>query len=126
VLDILVIMTLARVLGAHVKAKGLNKFPYQLLLWVLLIGGQVFGGVLGVLIHSVLESGERVDEMFVYFCALVGGIIGIVIAFVVAHRARPADHLEPWEHDEPAEARTHQKGDEVIDLPVTQGDERDS
>ena len=120
VLEILVIMTLARVLGARVKAKGLNKFPYQLLLWVLLIGGELAGAVLGFLVHSVLESGEPVPRMFVYFCALVGGVIGIVIAFVIAHVAKPADHLEPWEHDEPAE------GDEVIDLPVTQRDEHSS
>src|SRR5262249_56582372 len=91
-------MTLARVLGARVKAKGLNKFPYQLLLWVLLIGGELAGAVLGFLVHSVLESGEPVPRVFVYFCALVGGGLGVVIALVISDVGEPAGHPEAGGH----------------------------
>jgi hypothetical protein len=97
-LEIVILIVLAGKIGKIVEKKGRKKTRYQLLLIGLWIGGEVLGGVLGIVVAptaSIYEGGRTLLAFF----ALGGGILGSVIAFQIARRAQPLDTNDEFYRD---------------------------
>jgi hypothetical protein len=87
-LEILLIIMLAKKIGAIVADKGYSRFPFQLMLVALWVGGEIVGGVIGYVVAAA--SSGRGDEptFFVYLFALGGAAAGAIISFVIANSLR--------------------------------------
>ena len=76
-LEILFLVYLCRQLGQTLRAKGRSAGWYQFLLVVLWFGGELFGGIVSLLLG--------IDGLGMYLGALLGAAGGAAIAFVIAH-----------------------------------------
>ncbi len=79
-LEIILLVVLARKIGDICESKGRKATGYKILLVVLWIGGEFFGALIGALI----AGGEGIA---VYVFALLGAAIGAGIAFLLAKNA---------------------------------------
>ena len=84
-LEILLVWALAKKIGGIVAAKGHSRFGYQLLLVALWIGGELAGGVIGVLVQGAAGGEEQGFPCMAYICALLGAAAGAGIAFAIAN-----------------------------------------
>jgi hypothetical protein len=99
-LELLLLWGLSSWIGRIVEQKGLNKWPYQLMLVLFWFGGEITGGIFGFVAMSQ-GGGPQNDEALamVYVFALGGAVLGAVMAFVIANaqddqrrqRYRPQD-----------------------------------
>jgi hypothetical protein len=81
-LEILLIIFLARKIGAMVEAKGHGKILYQVVFVAFWFGGEVFGAIAGVILAS--SGGKEPGFAIPYICALIGALVGAVAAFILA------------------------------------------
>jgi hypothetical protein len=79
-LEIVLMSSLVRRIGALLRAKGRKPLLYQLLTVVLWFGGEITGGVIG----AVAELGAGT-----YLLALLGAAVGATIAYTIARAAAP-------------------------------------
>src|SRR3954464_11841993 len=96
-LEILILIRLARRIGVKVAEKGHKKLPYQFLLCFLWFGGEVLGAIGGAVVEVVLTGRE--PTILSYAFALGGAIGGAVTAFVIANSLVPV-HRDDFYRDE--------------------------
>jgi hypothetical protein len=77
-IEIIIILILARHIGNAAADKGLKKLGYQIMAVVLWLSGEIFGGMLGSVIF-----GSNSSFWLRYSTALLGAIAGAAIAFLV-------------------------------------------
>ena len=99
-LEIIILIVLAKNIGKKVAEKGHKKFPYQLLVVALWFGGEILGGVLGAVIEIAAGEGQEPTLILDDFFGLAGAILGAVIAFAVAGRLEPVPRDEDWYPDD--------------------------
>ena len=90
-LEIILLITLARRIGETVARKGRKGGWYKLLLVLLWFGGEIGGGVVGYLIADAAGT----SEIIAYPIALAGAAAGAGIAFLIAHNAAPTEVVPP-------------------------------
>jgi hypothetical protein len=90
-LEIIILIILARKIGKIVEKKGRQKIGYQVMLVGLWIGGEVLGGILGLLIALATESEEGAVQLLLVAFALGGAISGSLIAFQIAKSVPPLE-----------------------------------
>jgi hypothetical protein len=106
-LEIFLVIAMAKAIGKNAAAKGHSGIPYQILLVILWIVGEIGGLLIGVVITEAgsssnsSSSGEGADFCFPYICALIGAGCGAGIAFGVVgllpegeRRRRPDDDFD--------------------------------
>lgn len=87
-LEIVLLITLTKKIGAILADKGRKGGWFKLLTVVLWFGGEIVGAVIGV----VVSESYALDWLVVgYPLALLGAIAGAVTAWVIAKNARPAE-----------------------------------
>ena len=86
-LEILLLVYLCRQLGQTLRAKGRSAAWYQFLLVVLWFGGELFGGVVALILG--------IDGIGMYLGALLGAAGGAAIGFVIAHSLPPVPAQGP-------------------------------
>jgi len=79
-LEIFLLVCLARKLGNNAEAKGHGRFGYQLMLWLFWFFGEVGGAVVGAMVSASGVRGEP-NKLAIYGFALVGAILGALLAF---------------------------------------------
>ena len=87
-LEIFILIGIARGIGGMAQRKGRAKLGYQFLgvgLWIL---GEILGFVVGVVIVNATD-GADVAPVLIYVSALVGAVIGAVIAFAIVGSLSP-------------------------------------
>jgi hypothetical protein len=107
-LEILLLFLLARVIGSIVADKGYSRLPFQALLFLLTLVGQLGGGLLCLVLlegrsgSSVMGAG--VDLCFGYLGAAVGGVIGVGSTFLVVLNLADNIAVNPPSLEVPADA----------------------
>jgi hypothetical protein len=97
-LEIIILFFVTRKLGAKVRARGHDALPYQMLVVVLWLVGEVVGAIGGNICARVICY--RGGELYlIVACALAGAILGATIVFSITDRLpdqRPVenDHEE--------------------------------
>lgn len=89
-LEIILLYTLAKRVGAIVRKKGYTAFWYQFLLVVFWFGGEFGGFFLGGFIGIILGDGKEPAFLLVYLFGLLGAILGAVTTFYIAKSLTPA------------------------------------
>src|SRR4051812_38125168 len=82
-LEILLLVFLCRKIGSMLRDKGRVAWPFQLLLVVCWIVGELAGMVIGI----VLNNGEA--TMTAYMGAIAGAAVGATIVFLIANSMSP-------------------------------------
>jgi hypothetical protein len=84
-LEILFLVFLTNRIGKTVETKGYKSGKYK---WITI--GLWFGGeIVGALIGAALTGGDESAVGLLYIIALLGAIVGAVIAFVIANSLEP-------------------------------------
>ena len=86
-LEILLVIYLCKQIGNVLRNKGRSPGWYQALLVVLWFGGEIAGGVTGMLLT---DSGP-----LAYLAALCGAAVGAGVTFYLAHQAAPTAPMGP-------------------------------
>ncbi len=128
-IEIFVLITLSRQIGAKVAAKGHNKLPYQLLLFALWFGGEIGGGIVGALISVFVMHDDEPSVLFIYLFALAGAVVGAVIAHAIAGSLRPVDGEDLRTPDYPTDAdrrfgHREPDRDDITGRPAPRSDDR--
>ena len=129
-LEVIIVYMLAKNIGNKVEAKGRKRFSYQLLLVALWIGGEITGGVIGIILQAAMAGGVAPEEdagfpWMGYLCALAGAALGAVIAFAIASNASPVQNdADFYEIDERGAMRSFAAvWREANDRPLANGDQ---
>jgi hypothetical protein len=104
VIEILILFSLSRNIAAKAREKGRKGAPYVFLLLGFWFGGELLGGIAGVIV-TMAATGEQEPNMVVaYVAALVTAIIGAVLAFQIVNSLAPvgpeARDDDEWEDDD--------------------------
>ena len=87
-LEIVLLVVLTRKIGAILQGKGRTSGWFKFLTVVLWFGGEIVGGVIGVVVGEMYGFDIMVAA---YPLALLGAIAGAIAAYVIAQSARPAE-----------------------------------
>ena len=79
-LEIIILIFLARKVGEIVRSKGRKAGWFQFLAVVLWIGGELVGGVIGGSVGALTDTGMALA----YVCALLGAAAGAGISILIA------------------------------------------
>ena len=90
VLEIFILISLSRNIAAKAREKGRSGAPFVIMLLVLWIGGEVFAAVAAVVAVAIITGDEEPNLLIVYPAAIVGAIIGAVVAFQIMKAVAPA------------------------------------
>ncbi|MHB1571842.1 MAG: hypothetical protein ACYC0H_21920 [Solirubrobacteraceae bacterium] len=93
-LEIIILVTLAKKIGAIVEAKGRKKGRYQFMLVVFWFGGEIFGAIVGAIISEIALENEGPGQLLAYAFAILCAILGVVIAFLIAKNLEPLNAPE--------------------------------
>ena len=89
-LEILILIGLGKRIGSIVRAKGHSAGGYQALLVVLWFVGEIGGGFMGATFAwAVTQRGNDPGISLIYLFALLGAVMGAVIAFAIAKSLSP-------------------------------------
>jgi len=86
-LEILVLISLTKRIGAIVEKKGYKSRGYKIATVALWFGGEFFGAIIG----SAFTGGDASLNCLLYFIALIGAGIGAGISFAIANNLTPID-----------------------------------
>jgi len=86
-LEILILISLTKQIGAIVEKKGYNSRGYKIATVALWFGGEFFGAIVG----SAFTGGGESLNCLLYFIALIGAGIGAGISFAIANSLNPMD-----------------------------------
>ena len=84
-LEIIALMALTKRIGSIVEQKGHKSRWYKVLTVVLWFGGELTGGILGLIVAGADESAQ----CLIYLFALLGAAVGAVIAYSIANSLSP-------------------------------------
>jgi hypothetical protein len=87
-LEILILWQLCKNIGVKLRAKGRSPGGYQFMLVAMWFGGEIIGGILGVVMSG--EAGA-----VAYLVAILGAIAGVVAAFVIVRSVAPINIDHP-------------------------------
>lgn len=90
-LEILLLIGLTKKIGNILHAKGRPSGWFKLLTVVLWIGGELLGAIIGGVIGEISELGLVVA----YPLALIGAVLGALVAYLIAQSVRPVETFEP-------------------------------
>ncbi len=79
-LEIIILIFLARKVGEIVRSKGRPAGWFQFLAVVLWIGGELIGGLIGGIVGALTDTGMALA----YVCALLGAAVGAGISILIA------------------------------------------
>ena len=83
--DLIFVILVCQHIGAMVKEKGHNPLPYQIFMAVGWIGGEIVGGVVGLIVAGVLSNGnEDAIGIGIGFGVLLGLACGAGPVYLVA------------------------------------------
>jgi hypothetical protein len=86
-LEIILVYFLCKRLGDMLRAKGQKPLPYQIMLVVFWIGGEIMGFIVGAVVEAAQSGGAPSEEfnLMGYFMALIGAACGAGLAFLIAY-----------------------------------------
>jgi len=84
-LEIMILLILSRNLGSRLRVKGYAAGPFQVLMVVLWLIGEVFGGVLGYFCSRAI-AGHQGNLPLILACAIGGGLLGATSVFALTDR----------------------------------------
>lgn len=93
-LEIIILVTLAKKIGAIVEAKGRKKGRYQFMLVVFWFGGEFFGAIVAAIIAEIAQVNDDSGPLLAYLFAILCAILGVVIAFLIAKNLKPLNEPE--------------------------------
>jgi hypothetical protein len=85
-LEILLLIALTRRIGNILEQKGRKSGWYKFLTVLLWFGGELIGGIIGLVIAELTGIGQALG----YLIALVGAAVGAGAAFLIARSVPPA------------------------------------
>jgi len=91
-LEILALWWLTKRVGAIAKQKGHESLVYQIIAVLLWFGGEIVGGVLGLILSALLEDSFG---CLIYLFALFGAVVGGGAAYFIATIIKPAGPTSP-------------------------------
>jgi MFS family permease len=94
-IEIIVLINLAKKIGAIVEEKGRNKGRYQLMLVLFWFGGEIFGGLIGAILAEIALENEGSGQLLAYLFAIICAVLGAVTAFLIAKNLEPISVPEP-------------------------------
>ena len=93
-LEIILLIYLGKSIGAIVRSKGRKPLGFQILLVMLWIGGEFFGGVVAGVVHAVRHGDVPFEfGISVYLYALGGAGCGAGFCFLLAYLMPPLDEM---------------------------------
>jgi hypothetical protein len=92
VIEILILIGLGKRIGSIVRAKGHSAGGYQALLVVLWFVGEIGGGFMGATLAAIATEHDDASLALTYLFALLGAIMGAVIAFTTAKSLSPVEN----------------------------------
>jgi hypothetical protein len=120
VVELIVIIGLARSIVSRCKAKGRSAAGWVVLYFVLWLGGEIIGGVIGLLL-----SGGKIDSGAAV-CGLVGAAVGILIAFIIVNNLPTVETEEEYYRRAAAARTASQLPDERYDEKFTDFQQREN
>ncbi len=94
-LEIIILINLAKKIGVIVEQKGRKKGRYQFMMVAFWFGGEFFGAIVGAIVAELALENEGLGNLLAYILALLCAILGVVVAFLIAKNLQPIDASEP-------------------------------
>jgi uncharacterized Tic20 family protein len=91
-LETLALWWLTKRVGKIVRKKGHESLAYQIIAVVLWFGGEVAGGIFGLIVGVLMNDSLG---CLIYLFALVGAVVGGGLAYFIATRLSPPDPTTP-------------------------------
>ncbi|MBP3953962.1 hypothetical protein J8F10_01420 [Gemmata sp. G18] len=106
-IEILILIRLSKSIAAKAREKGRGGAPFVFLLLALWLGGEVFGTVIGMIISLAVLGDEEPNLLVMYPPAILGAIVGAVVAFQIVKAIAPAHtgDYDDYERDDRDERR---------------------
>jgi hypothetical protein len=83
-LELFLLYMICKKMGESLRAKKRKPFLFQLMLVALWFGGEFTGAVVVTVIH-MMTSRDPAPMGMVYGVAILGGVLGAIAAFTIAH-----------------------------------------
>jgi hypothetical protein len=99
-LEIILLIYLSRRIAAIVRYKGYQGAWFVVLLIGLWVGGEFGGAVFGAVVSMTANPGQQPALLAIYGFALVGAVLGAIVAFQIAKRV--PDKTQALSFDEEA------------------------
>ena len=99
-LEILILISLSRNVAAKARAKGRSPAPFVIILLVLWIGGEVFAAIVAAVISTIVLGDAEPNLLLVYPAAILGAVVGAVVAFQIVKAIAPARTYGDYEDDD--------------------------
>jgi hypothetical protein len=90
-LEIILLITLTRRIGDILEQKGRKSGWYKLLTVLLWFGGEIIGGIIGLIFVGL----SGLNEALIYVVALIGAVVGASAAFIIAKAVPSAIEFSP-------------------------------
>ena len=84
-LEIIMLINLTKKIGAMLEAKGRKSGWFKFLTVVLWFGGEIVGGIMGLMLAAINDWGR----LIVYVIALLGAAVGAGTAYLIARSMPP-------------------------------------